>query len=76
MHVTVKTSLHQHNVQQDSLHGIESAVSAEILVVDDAKVDCKEDCKAAMDNLNVSNGLASIRGVFKVPQTIISLLKH
>ena len=39
--------LHQHYVQQNCLHGIESAISAEILVVDDPKVYCKEDCKAA-----------------------------
>jgi len=39
--------LHQHYIQQNCLHGIKSAVSAEVLVVDDPKVHCKEDCKAA-----------------------------
>ena len=46
-HGIISVSLHQHNIQQDGLHGIESAVAAEVLVVDDPKVNCKEDSKAA-----------------------------
>lgn len=42
-----KKCLHQHNVQQDSLHGIESTIPTEVLIVDDTKIDCKEDGKAA-----------------------------
>ena len=39
--------LHQDNVQQHSLHGIEAAVATEVLVVDDTKVDGKEYSKTA-----------------------------
>lgn len=43
----VKAGLLQHNVKQDSLHGIESALLAEVLVFHDPTVDCKEDSKVA-----------------------------
>lgn len=49
LHITEEgcRCLHQYNVQQNSLHGIEPTIPAEFLVVDDTKVDCKETSKAA-----------------------------
>ena len=49
--------LHQNDVQQNSLQSIESDPSAEVLIVYDAQIDCKEYSKAASRHmlLNVTS---------------------
>ena len=43
----MQPDLHEHYVQQDGLHCIESAIPTEVLVIYDTQIHCKENCKTA-----------------------------